>query len=515
MHKIKIKAKTFNGLEIEPIIDIFINYGQKDKNLPIWVYNSLKEEVKNRFKVKDFDFEIISKDLETLKENGMEIIWDNFIRNISPLMESVDKEVEDVALKRAYNFYKEDRIDKAEEVFNSINEKELSEFDKKEFKFISFLLDKEKNEEKFKEYVKIFKDNPVKLKGIYFNFIKFLQDKRDERLPKHFIREFEDKFALRDLSNKEKSIYFYLKGRGLYYRGEFIDAIRNLKKAKEYAVDEELLSNIYNTTVNIFTDNLYFDEALNLANRALKIRKKLHLDEKVNDTLSLIGGIYLKQNKLNKAYECFKEVKREDSRINNYRAKTAIWRGFLNKAKEYIDNSKEFESKGKVYDKKGFLRSIEMLYLFKKNEFEKAKEFFKNEFVLPEKRESVDAVVWGLVYSIMSEIYFKEDKKEDLFKSLFMGVKNLLSDNYILEAYYLSLYPYKFKMSKKEIDEFNNKISIFNLKSELSDYVYRHSEVLYKEAKEFDLVIESENLRNFYEELVIVKEDIFDKYNLF
>ena len=514
MPKIKIKAKTFNGLEIEPTIDVFINYGKKDKNLPLWVYDNIKKEVKNKFKVKNFDFEIISKDLEIFKENGIEILWEEFIKNILPLMENIDKEIENAALKRAYYFYKEGKINEAKEIFDLINEKELSEFDKKEFKFITFLLDTEKNEKKFKEYVKFFKDNPVKLKEIYFNFIKTLQDKRDEKLPKRFIEEFENKFSLNYLNDKEKSIYFYLKGRGFYYRGEFIDAIRNLKEAKKYAIDEELLSNVYNTTANIFTDNLYFEEALNLANKALEIRKKLHLYEKVNDTLSLIGGIYLKQKKLNKAYKCFKEVKRKDSRINNYKAKTALLRGFLNKAKEYIEKSREFELKEENYDEKGFLRSIEMLYLFKKKEFEKTKEFFKNEFVLPEKREKVDAIVWGLVYSIMSEMYFLENKKEDVFKSLFMGVKNLLNDNYILEAYYLSLYPYKFKMAKQDIDEFNKKISIFNLKSELSDYVYRHTEILYKEAESFDLVIEKENLKEFYEKLISV-EDVFNKYNLF
>ena len=510
MPKVKIKAKTFNGIEIEPSVEIFINYGQKDKNLPIWVYNNIKEEIKDRFKVKDFDFEIISKDLDTLKENGIEILWENFIKNILPLMKDINKEIENSALKRAFDFYKEGKIKEANEIFNSIDKDKLSEFDKKEFIFLNFLLDEEKNEDKFKEYVKIFEDNPLKLKEIYFNFIKFLQDKRDEKLPKRFIEEFENRFSLKDLSNKEKSIYFYLKGRGLYYRGEFIDAIRNLKKAKEYATDEELLSNIYNTTANIFTDNLYFDEALTLANRALEIRKKLYLDEKVNDTLSLIGGIYLKQNKLNKAYESFKEVKREDSRINNYRAKTAILRGFLNKAEEYINKSKKFDKK----DEKGFLRSIEMFYLFKRNKLEKVKEFFKNEFVLPEKREKVDAIVWGLVYSIMSEVYSLENKKEDVFKALFMGIKNLLEDNYIIEAYYLSLYPYKFEMDKKDIEEFNKRISVFNLKSKLSDYVYRHKEVLSKEAKNFDLEIKSDNLQKFYEDLVNIN-DVFDRYNLF
>jgi len=513
MPKIEIKAKTFNGLEINPVVDVFINSGKKDKNLPPWIYNSIKEKIKEKFKVKDFDFEIISKDLEILKENGVEILWNDFSEKILDIVKEINKEIENVALKRAYEFYKEGKVTEAKEIFKTIDEDKLNSFDKNEYKFLEFLLDENKNEDKFRKIVKYFEDAPVKLKEIYFDFIKHLQDKRDEKLPKNFIEEFESRFSLKDLNEKEKSIFYYLKGRGLYYRGEFIEAIRNLKKAKEYAVDEELLSNIYNTSANIFTDNLYFKEALSLAKRALEIRKKLHLDEKVNDTLSLIGGIYLKQNRLNKAYQYFKKVKREDSRINNYRAKTAILRGFINKAYEYIQKAKEYETGQKEPDKKGFTRSIEMFYWFKKGKFEKVKEFFANEFVLPEKRKDVDAIVWGLVYAILSEIYFKEGKKEDVFKTLFNGINELLNDNYVLEAYYLFLYPVKLGMKKEEIDEFNKKASMFDLKSKLSDYVYRHSEVLKKEAKEFGIEIESDELREYYKNLIEAKE--FDKYNLF
>jgi len=513
MPKVKIKAKTFNNLEIYPIVDVFVNYGKKDTKLPFWVYNKIRENIKQKFGVKEFDFEIISKDLDLLKDSGVEIIWDDFAEKILDIVKNINKEVENASLKRVYDFYKEGKIKEAIGIFDSIDKNQLNDFDKEEYEYLKFLLDENKDEEKFRTVTKHFEDNPVKLKEIYFNFIKFLQDKRNERLPRNFIEEFEKRFSLKDLNNREKSIYYYLKGRGLYYRGEFIDALRNLTKAKEYAVDEVLLSNVYNTTANIFNDNLYFEEALNLAYRALEIRKKLYLDEKVNDTLSLIGGIYLKQNRLNKAYEYFKSVKRDDSRINNYRAKTAILRGYINKAYEYIQKAKEYESTQTEPDKKGFVRSIEMFYLFKKGKYEKVKEFFANEFVLPEKRVNVDAIVWGLVYSILSEVYFKEGKKEDLFKSLFNGINKLLEDNYIIEAYYLSLCPVKFGMKKEDIEEFNKKISMFKLKSLLSDYVYRHSEVLEKEAKAFGIEIKSDELKEYYKNLIQTKN--FDKYNLF
>jgi len=510
MAKISITAKTFNNLIINPVVDVFINYGKKNTVLPVRIYNQTKERIKKEFNVKEFEFEIISKDLEILMENGIEIIWDDFIEKIIELAKNINKEIENSGLKRAYNFYKENKTEKAENIFKSINEENLSQFDKKEYKFLEFLLDKNKNSEKFEKYIKIFEDNPAKLKEIYFNFIKFLQNKRDESLPRYFIKQFEETFPLSYLTDKEKSIYYYLKGRGLYYRGEFIEAIINLKKSKQYANDEELLSDIYNTTANIFTDNLYFKEALYLAEKALEIREKLYLEEKINDTFSLIGGIYLKQNKLANSYKFFNKVKRENSRINNYRAKTAILRGYFNKAEEYIKKAKEFEKNETVYDRKGFLRSIEIFYLFKRGKFNEAEEFFKKEF---EESRNIDAIVWGSVCAVMSEIYFKRNKIEEVYKILFKGIDELLKDNYILEAYYLSLYPYKFEMAKKDIEEFNNQTADFNLTVKLAEYVNRHIEILSKEAEEFGIKTKGKELEKFSRKL-INRENVFDKFNL-
>jgi len=504
MPKIRIKAKAFNGKEIYPEIDVFVSFNNKDKNLPIFVYNLLEEKLKQKLNRSELKFEIISKDLEMLREKNVEIIWEDFIEKIVLVVDDFE-EVKNSFLKRALSFYEEKKENKAKEVLENIDKNTLSNFEKDEYRLLKFML-RDKSEKEFYEEVEYFSKNPLLLKKLFFHMIKYFQDKRDEKLPKKLISLFEEKFSIKDLTEKEKSIYFYLKGRSFYYRGEFIEALKYLSKAREYAVDEELLSDIYNTSANIFTDNLYFEEALSLAKKAFDIRKKLQLDEKVNNTLSLIGGIYLKQNRLNKAYEYFKKVKREDSRINNYKAKTAILRGYLNKAKEYIEKSKKLDK----IDEKGFIRSIEMLYLFKKGK--NVLEYFEENFVLPEKRKKVDAIVWGLVYMILAEVYKKEYKK--VFIYLYKGIKELIGDNYILEAYYLSLYPYKWKFDKKIIKEFENMIKDFRLNSKISDYVYKHSEVLRKEAKKLDLEIKSDNLKEFCEKM-IKKEDVFDKYNLF
>ena len=509
MPKIRIKAKTFNGVEINPEVDVFINYGKKDNFLPLFVYNDLKDKIKSKLNRKDLDFEIISKDLDKLKEKKVEIIWEDFKEKILEIVKDIE-EIKNPFLNRAINFYEEGKFLEAKEMADNINYEELSQYEKDEYRLLEFMLKNKKSEKEFYEEVDYFQKNPIFLKKLFFHMIKFAQDKRDEKLPRQLISKFEDSFSLKDLNDKEKSIYFYLKGRALYHRGEFIEALRNLIKAKEYAIDEELLANIYNTSANIFTDNLYFDEAIFLANKSLEIRKKLHLDEKVKDTLSLIGGIYLKQNKLNKSYEYFKNIDREDARINNYRAKVAILRGYLNKAKEFIEKSKNIDNE----DKKGFRRSIEMLYLFKKGELEKVKEFFSKEFVLPEKREKVDAIVWGAVYTILAEIYFKEEKFEDFLISLYKAIKILLEDNYILEAYYLSLYPYFFDLDKNLIKNFENTLFSLELNSKISDYIYRHSDILKKEANKLVIEIKTDNLREFYKELNQKNIKAFNKYNL-
>ena len=501
----KIKAKSFNGMEIYPEVDVFINFNKKDELLPDFIYSRLKEKIEKKLNRKDIKFEVISKDLNELIKKNIEIIWEDFEEKILNMINDIE-EIKNPLLKRVNNFLEEDKIKEAKYVFSEIKIDDLSQFEKDEYRLLEFILKEEKNDEEFYTEVKYFKKNPLMLKKLYFHMIKFSQDKRDEKLPKKLISNFEEDFSIEELSNKEKSIYFYLKGRTLYYRGEFIEAIRNLKQAKNFATDEILLANIYNTSANIFTDNLYFDEAINLANKALEIRKKLYLEKKLNHTYSLIGGIYLKMNDLENAYKFFKKVKFKDldekeySRINNYLAKTSILKGDLETAKKHINNAKKYK------DEKGFTRVIEMLYLFKKGE--DIKKYFEEEFVLPEKRKNVDAIVWGSVYAILAESYFKEKKYDDMMISLYRGISYLLEDNYILEAYYLSFYPYIFKV-KKDLSLFSS----FKLESKMAEYVYKHKEILKQEAKEFGIEIKSDNLDEFYK--MLINKDFSKSYNLF
>jgi len=505
----KIKTKTFNGLELEMDVDIYIEYGKKDLALLPWVYNSIKSRVKEAIN-EDIDFKIISKSLETLKDKNIEIIWEDFIRKVSEYIinDDIDYEIKNSALKRAFELY-ENKNKKAKEVFKSINQENLSKFEKKEYKLLEFLLSDEKKEI-FDEYKEYFKNDSVKLRRVYFEYIKYMQDIRDEKIPKEVIKEFEEKFSLNDMSDEEKSRFFYLKARGLYYRGEFIEALRYFIKAKEYVgKNEKLLGDIYNSSANIFNDNFYFDEALSIADKALEVREKLALEEAKKDTLSLIGGIYLKKNNLNKALEFFKQVNREDGRIYNYLAKSAILREYFNKAKEYIQKSELYE------DKKGFLRYVKFLYLFKQNKFKELKEFFAQEMVLPEKRKDLDKIVLGGIYALMAEMEFINKNNIEAFKYLYSAIENLEKDNYILEAFVVSLYPYKYKIDEKEIEKFENYIKEFSIKEKFLDYIEKHTKILPSLAKEFGVDVSSNNLEEFAKLALKKDKSIFDKYNLF
>jgi tetratricopeptide (TPR) repeat protein len=506
----KIQVKTFNGLELTMDIDIYVEYGKKDTTLLPWVYNSIKSKVKENFN-EDIDFRIISKSLAILKDKNIEIVWEDFIKKISEFIirDDIDYEIKDSSLKRAFELY-ENRDRKAKEVFKLINQENLSQFEKKEYRLLEFLLSDEKDKI-FHEYKEYFKNDPIRLRRVYFEYIKYMQDIRDEKIPKEIIKEFEEKFSLNDMSDEEKSRFFYLKARGLYYRGEFIQALRYFIKAKEYVgKNEKLLGDIYNSSANIFTDNFYFDEALNLANKALEIREKLALEEIEKDTLSLIGGIYFKKNNLNKALKYFKQVNRDDARVYNYLAKTAILRGYFKKANEYIQKSEILEE-----DKKGFLKYVKFLYLFKQNRFDELKELFIQEMVLPEKREGLDKIVIGGIYSLMAEAEFLNNNNIEAFKFLYSAIENLDKDNYILESFVVSLYPYKYEIDKKEIQKFEDYIKEFNVKEKFLDYIEKHTKTLPLLAKKFGVDINSNNLEEFAKLALDKDKIIFSKYNLF
>ena len=80
--KTKIIATTFNGEKIEPVIEWFVEM-EKNRNLDEKLFNKLK----NRLGMGNIDFNIVSKDLENLKNRSIVIDEESFITNIlAPLI---------------------------------------------------------------------------------------------------------------------------------------------------------------------------------------------------------------------------------------------------------------------------------------------------------------------------------------------------------------------------------------------------------------------------------------------
>jgi len=500
MAKFKIRATTFNGTTVEPEIELFAVIGNKDSNLPLNIYNTIKEKIIESLKIEDFNFYIISKDLENLQNSGIKIDTDSLIENIFPLvlneMENSNFEIKNQKLIRAIQLFEEKNSKDAKELFDQIDAKELSKFEYDEYILLKFKLEENK-ENLFRDYIRLFQNNPIKTKQIYFEYIKYLEDQRDERKPFKLMEEFEEKYPISELSKEELGIYYYLKGRSYYARGEFLLAIKYLKLAKDNVErDEKLLSAIYNTVTNAFTDNLFFNEALELANRAYDLREKLKLPQKV-DSISLIGGIYFKSANFKTAYNYYKKAEelqtQKSGRIYNYLAKSAIMLKDFNKAREYIEKSSKYD------DNKGFLVLIKLLLLFKKKEYQGMINLYKQTILLLENRKKFDKVVLGWGYALLAQSAFDEKRYEDGIEYLYKSVDFFIEDRYILESFYVSLYLYQYEVPDNIIEKFNELIYDFDLKSRFYEYVLKHSNFLKNYTAFFDIEESKENnLELFY-----------------
>ena len=463
-----ILATTFNGTKITPTIEWFVEKGS-NAVLDEDIYKELKAKVGK-------DFKFISKDLEELQNDSIKIDKNDFISKFAKeIKDKLNKDIQpNKHLQRVKSLY-EIEPTKAEEIFQTIDSSSLNEVDKAEYLVLKFKMFN-KNDAVFNEYLSQIKDHPQQVIELYFDYIKHLEDKRDERRPLELIEKLFKTYPLTQFSEEELATYNYLKGRNFYLRGEFLLALRHLSKALTLTKDKKREADIYNTTANCFTDNLFFDEAMQLAKRAMKIRKKLHLNEDRLNSISLIGGIYLKQNNPDEAFKQFKKVlkKREDSRIYNYLAKTSILQKRFKKASKYISLSKQ------TADEKGFLTLIELLYHFEKGEFKKVRKLFDTQIEYPKHGFNFDKFVLGWSNYIVAKSYKKESKMK---KYIERAVNNFLDDNYILEAYFVS----KLLDSNVEIEV------------KVDKYIKKHSNIV-KEYKDiFSLKEGNNNLLEFKE----------------
>jgi len=519
MAKYKISAKTFNGNTIEPEVEIFIQ--NRDETLkdiiPLMVYSEVINRVKEALNMSDFSCSFISKDLESLKNYNIDVDPQSLIYVLYPLVLNFAKigsnqqnSIKNQSLVRTISMYQEKKYDDAKELFDTIDSDLLSTLDKDEYLLMKFKFIVEKTEENFRHYVELFSKNPTKMKECYFEYIKYLENNREESKPTKLLEEFENRYPLSMLSPNELALYYYLKGRAQYRRGDFLLALKNLAQALTHVPqdDKRLIASIYNTATNAFNDNLFFQEAKQLANRAFTIREQLKLPEK-QESLSLLGGIYFKSGQFKKSYEIYKEslalLPHENSRALNYLAKASTMLNYNNKAKEHLEKSKQFP------DKKGFIVLLEILYLFQQKDFEQLLQLYKRTVMLPEKRKVYDKFVSAWSYAILARASFESNKEYDAIEYLYKSIDFFIKDKYILEAFYVSLYVYQYSVAQKEMQRFQELIKEFHLAIAFREFVEKHSIIAKKYTEIFEIKAdEKNNLEIFYND---TKDITVDNYN--
>ena len=508
--KYNILAKTFNGIKIEPKIDLEVVLGERSDLLPLNVYSTIEKEIKDKLGLDNISFYPISRDLENFKKENIEVDYDQLtkilIELVYDLAKDISYDVKNSQLKRVATLYEDRLFDNAKAILESIEISSLSKRELEEYLLYRFRVEEKKTDELFEELKFNLQNNPIKVKQLYFEYIKYLEDNREERRPIELINEFESRYPLSILSDSEISIYYYLKGRAYYARGEFLLALKYLSRSLKHCDRDEqrLLASIYNTATNSFTDNLFFDEAEQLSTKAYHIRDSLRLPE-LKETKSLLGGIYFKSAQYKKAYTQYKSIEEDTARYYNYLAKSSLMMGYTNKAYEYIEKSAQFE------DKKGFLLYIKFLYLFKKSNFDDMIELFKETILLPEKRKEYDKFVIGWSYTLMAKMKFSINDHESGVEYLYRSVDYFMKDKYILESFYVTLYIYKYSLSDKYILYYYQLTEQLNIKERFKEYVEKHSVIVEKYKEMFDIQDSGKNnLKVFFDD---AKDIDIDNYN--
>lgn len=510
--KYKIEATTFNKIKINPEIEFFVSLSQGKQLLPNGIYEELQNRVFEEFNEENLNFYIISKDIEGLLKINTTINFRSFKDIIYSELSSIIKNSKinslNANLQRVVALLDEKKLTQATTLFQTIDKSSLSKYNQDEYEIIEFrILALEKKNIDIEQFYKLknkFENNPIKAIEIYFIYIKYLEDIRDESKPNKLIEEFDLKYPYNLLTSNNKQVYHYLKGRSNYLRGEFLVALKELSKSKEFINDnDKLLSDVYNTTANSFSDNLFFDEALEIAQKSRDLRNKLHLPQE-KESVSLLAGIYFKSGNFTKALEYYEKALsmyleeniQPEARIYNYCAKASLMLNNFDKALKYLNLSKDLKD-----DKKGFNTLYFYLYYFKTKDFKSLKEYFEETLVENISSKNFDKFVLGWCYAILSQWKFKEQEYSKGVDFLYKSVDYFIKDKYILEAFYVSLFVYKYDIGEENIDAFLDLIDNFELNKEFEEYVEKHINI----SKDYSTIFESKIsekhiLSSFFEE---------------
>ena len=430
-------------------------------------------------------------------------------------------------LLRVNALFKDKKFPEASKLLSSMDEQISTSADRRDWDLLDFMIklkttvfSPEEHEALFRNSLNAVTEHPEIAKQYYFEYIRFLENARDFSRPQLLLAEFENKYPLSILDAADKITYYHLRGRAEYARGDYLRGLDMFNTALDALdpADLESLARIFNSAVNCFNDNLFFDEALWIADKAKSIRDLLNLPESL-ETLSCIAGIRTKQGHHEQALTILQEVETkanpsmlipaEHNRLYNYLAKSSVFCKRYDEAYQYLAKA---ETTG---DPKGFSKQIRLFGLFQQKNYQGMERLFQESFMLPENHklnDGLDRFVLGWAYTLMGEAALIQSKYRDAMLYLNDAIGFFLSDKYVLEAEFCSLQAWTYSMPEQYLKPFREMCDDHGLKQLFDEYVKKHSRLredyYVKFNPEAGNAQESPRLLRIYEAL-----DSFDDFN--
>lgn len=572
---VKVKARTMNGSYIEPGVELTIaslSFGPSHQAVHNPISTRVQAETLKRtteILVKYYPnanldnprLHIISKDLESMSSLGINPEHESLVAGLTAATLSYIarelgcKEKSSKAIKaylkthlndfmqmfsaksrpeqihpdlvRVNELLKEKKYQESIRLLSTCDGDLTTDYDRREAGFLAFYLrlktghlDLSQVELDFRAALSKLGDRPDYVKKYYFEYIRFLENIRDFDRPRQLLREFMDRFPMNLLDDSDKVTYYHLLGRAEYARGDYLRALKDFSAALMHAApeDREERAKILNSSVNCFGDNLFFEEALWMAEQASELRTLLNLPENL-ETMSCIAGIKSRQNKHCEALEILKQVDiqsgslclspSEQNRLNNYLAKCLVFMGEYQQAELYLEKA---EAAG---DQKGFSRQIRLLMLLKQGDFAKLENSFNEVFILPENHDiktGFDRFVLGWAYTFMGEASLMQCQYKDAVLYLNDAMAFFLSDKYVLEAKYASLLAWSYCLPEPYVEGFRKLREGLELDRLYDEYIKKHSLIAEDYFRYYDPKSEKNHEQSNLHQLA-KKLELMDDYN--
>lgn len=374
-----------------------------------------------------------------------EKLWQRFYheqtRNIPSKKKSPLQKFIGLIKQKNYKDAREIKIEK-----NKLSKNEKIQYCIYDFELMCYLNPKEKEShlEEFNLLIKKFDfDTSVVIK-LWFIFIKYLEDIRENKLVDSYLKSLPKMLNIANLDEEDRAYYYFLEGRSLYRKGEFIKAnnvLYNSFKMFSSLGDKKNIARVLNTAVNTYADNGYFKYARFLAERALELRKEIGSNE-LGDTYGVLANCYFKQRNYKKSYDYYKKSlaqleksKNDLSRTYNYLAKSALFSKKMKEAEAYIKKSEKSSHKQTVKHL-GFLKLIKLLLYYKKEKTSQVEKIFKD-FIDPGNIDKFDPFCLGWAYYIYSQIAISKQDIKLAISYADDSIHFFLGEKYYLEAAYV------------------------------------------------------------------------------